>query len=75
MLFEIGKQIIGLYVGSQELECTCGAAASILALLIWVYQSAQIVLFGAELAHAVAVERGSRRAESANAPSESTEHD
>ena len=70
MLFEIGKLLIAWYVGSQGLESTYGAAASILVLLIWVYYSAQIVLFGAELTHAFAAERGSRRAESVNAPSE-----
>src|SRR5665213_1920248 len=70
ILFEIGRQIIAWYVGSQGLESTYGAAASILVLLIWVYYSAQIVLFGAELTHAYAAERGSRRAESVNASSE-----
>jgi membrane protein len=71
-LFEIGKLAIGWYVGLQGLESTYGAAASILVLLIWVYYSAQIVLVGAELTHAFAVERGSRRTESANAPSTNT---
>jgi membrane protein len=33
------------------LESTYGAAASIVVLLIWVYYSAQIVLFGAEMTH------------------------
>jgi uncharacterized BrkB/YihY/UPF0761 family membrane protein len=36
-------------------------------LLVWVYYSAQNVLFGAELTHAYAAERGSRRISSANA--------
>jgi membrane protein len=44
-----------------------GAAASIVILLIWVYYSAQIVLFGAELTHAYANEIGSRRTSDANA--------
>jgi membrane protein len=61
LLFEIGKLAIGWYVGLQGLESTYGAAASILVLLIWVYYSAQIVLFGAELTHAFASERGSRK--------------
>ncbi|HZP20402.1 MAG TPA: YihY/virulence factor BrkB family protein [Bauldia sp.] len=62
ILFDIGKALIGWYVGSQGLESTYGAVASILILLIWVYYSAQIVLFGAELTHAYATRRGSRRA-------------
>lgn len=50
-LFEIGKFAIGLYIGKQGLESTYGAAASIVVLLIWVYYSAQILLFGAEFTH------------------------
>jgi membrane protein len=49
LLFNIGKLAIGWYIGSQGLESTYGAAASIVVLLIWVYYSAQIVLFGAEV--------------------------
>jgi membrane protein len=48
LLFEIGKFLIGIYIGKQGLESTYGAAASIVIVLIWVYYSAQIVLFGAE---------------------------
>ncbi len=40
---------IAWYVGTQELESTYGAAASVVVLLIWVYYTAQIVLFGAEV--------------------------
>jgi membrane protein len=47
-LFEIGKFLIGLYIGKQGLESTYGAAASIVVVLIWIYYSAQLVLFGAE---------------------------
>jgi membrane protein len=61
LLFWIGKSGIGWYVGTLGLESSYGAAASLIVLLIWVYYSAQIVLFGAELTHAYAQERGSRR--------------
>ena len=47
-LFEIGKFLIGLYIGKQALESTYGAAASLVVLLIWIYYSSQIVLMGAE---------------------------
>jgi len=47
LLFNLGKFAIGWYVGTQGLESTYGAAASIVTLLVWVYYSAQIVLFGA----------------------------
>jgi membrane protein len=51
LLFNIGKLAIAWYIGSQGLESTYGAAASIVVLLIWVYYSAQILLFGAEVTH------------------------
>jgi len=54
LLFEIGKSLIGLYIGKQGLESTYGAASSILVVLVWVYYSAQIVLFGAELTNVCA---------------------
>jgi len=59
-LFEIGKFAIGFYIGKQGLESTYGASASIVVVLIWVYYSAQIVLFGAEFTHARAEQRLSR---------------
>jgi membrane protein len=62
--FEIGKFLIGLYIGKQGLESTYGAAASIIIVLIWVYYSAQIVLFGAEVTNAYAKARGSLMAQS-----------
>ena len=51
-LFNVGKLAIAWYIARQGLESTYGAAASIVVLLIWVYYSAQIVLFGAEFSHA-----------------------
>jgi membrane protein len=53
-LFEIGKTLIGLYIGKQGLESTYGAASSLVVVLIWVYYSAQIVLLGAEFTHSQA---------------------
>jgi len=57
ILFNIGKLAIAWYIGSQGLESTYGAAASVVVLLIWVYYSAQIVLFGAEITHVYAQQR------------------
>jgi membrane protein len=57
-LFEIGKFLIGFYVGKQALESAYGAATSLVMLLIWVYYSAQIVLLGAEFTHVYAKRRG-----------------
>jgi len=53
-LFELGKLVIGIYVGKLALASTYGAAASLVILLIWVYYSAQIVLLGAEFTHCYA---------------------
>jgi membrane protein len=61
VLFEIGKYLIGLYIGKQGLESTYGASASIVVVLIWVYYSAQIVLFGAEFTHVRALQHGRSR--------------
>jgi membrane protein len=57
-LFEIGKFLIGLYIGKQGLESTYGAASSLVVILIWVYYSAQIVLLGAEFTNVRAKQRG-----------------
>jgi membrane protein len=49
VLFAIGKFAIGAYIGSSGLASTYGAAASLIAVLLWIYYSSLIVLFGAEL--------------------------
>ena len=56
LLFEVGKLLIGLYIGKQGLESSFGAASSLVVVLIWVYYSAQIVLMGAEFTRAHALE-------------------
>jgi membrane protein len=53
-LFELGKFVIGFYVGKLALASTYGAAASLVILLIWFYYTAQIVLLGAEFTHCYA---------------------
>jgi membrane protein len=62
-LFEVGKFLIGLYIGKQGLESTYGAAASIVVVLIWVYYTAQLVLMGAEFTNVYARRYGSKRNE------------
>jgi membrane protein len=57
LLFNVGKSAIAWYIGTQAFESTYGAAASLVVLLISVYYSAQIVLFGAELTRAYAARR------------------
>jgi membrane protein len=58
-LFEIGKLLIGIYIGKESFESIYGAAASLVVLLIWVYYSSQIVLLGAEFTHIYACRHGS----------------
>ncbi len=64
-LFEIGKLLIGLYIGKQALESTYGAAASLVVLLIWIYYSSQIVLMGAELTRVHAKRYGPAKTDAA----------
>lgn len=60
LLFEAGKLLIAFYLASSGVASGLGAAGSMLALLLWVYFSAQIFLFGAELTWVYAHERGSQ---------------
>lgn len=48
ILFIIGKFLIGYYIGHSSFDSTYGAAGSFIIILIWVYYSSVIVLFGAE---------------------------
>jgi membrane protein len=52
LLFQVGKLLIGLYLGAYGAASSLGAAGAILGLLLWVYYSAQIFLFGAALTKA-----------------------
>jgi membrane protein len=60
LLFTVGKVLIGFYLGHSALTSAYGAAASLVVFLIWIYYSAQILLFGAELTHVYALKYGSR---------------
>ena len=59
-LFEVGKSLIGLYLGRSSLTSAYGAAGSFVVLLLWVYYSAQIFLLGAEFTCVFAYRHGSR---------------
>lgn len=58
VLFSLGKFAIGLYLGKSGVASAYGAAGSVIVLLLWVYYSSQIVLFGAELTRAYVVRSG-----------------
>ncbi len=53
LLFAVGKHAIGLYLGRASVSSSYGAAGSFVVFMLWVYYSAQILLFGAALAAAV----------------------
>jgi membrane protein len=58
--FVIGQTIIGFYLGRAGVASAYGAAGSLLVLLLWIYYSSMILLFGAEFTHVYAERRGSR---------------
>ena len=60
-LFSFGKFLIGLYLGNSAVASGFGAAGSIVALLLWVYYSAQIFFLGAEFTKLYAINFGSLR--------------
>lgn len=59
-LFTVGKFLIGLYMTKSAVASGFGAAGSVVALLVWVYYSAQIFLLGAEFTWAYSTIYGSR---------------
>ena len=60
VLFTIGQQVIGLYLGQSSMASSYGAAGSMMILLLWVYYSCQILLFGAEFTRLYAQRHGAR---------------
>lgn len=58
-LFSIGRYLIGLYLGQAAIGSTYGAAGAFVVLLVWIYYSTQILLFGAELTFVYAQRFGS----------------
>lgn len=47
ILFEAGKFLLGMYLGSNSAQSSLGAAGALLGIFYWAYYSAQIFLFGA----------------------------
>ena len=61
VLFNLGKSLIGIYVGRSGITSAFGAAGSLVVVLVWVYYSAQIFLIGAQFTWVYANVFGSRR--------------
>lgn len=72
LLFEIGKLLIGMYVGKSSVASAYAAAGSLVVVLLWVYYAAQVFLLGAEFTWVYANEHGSR-AGRGDAPTEPAE--
>ena len=60
ILFVVGKFLIGFYIGQSNPGQAFGAAGSLAVLLVWIYYSSMIILFGAEFTEAWVVRRGGR---------------
>jgi len=58
-LFTLGKYLIGAYLGNSAVANSYGAAGSVVAILLWVYYSAQIFFLGAEFTRQYALWFGS----------------
>lgn len=58
LLFTIGKYLIGFYLGNSSFNSAYGAAGSLVIILLWVYYSTVIFLFGAELTSVYAKFKG-----------------
>lgn len=61
LLFNVGKSLLGLYIGRSSVASAYGAAGSFVVILIWVYYSAQILLLGAKFTQVYARHYGSHQ--------------
>jgi membrane protein len=59
-LFNLGKYLVGAFLGSSGVTTAFGAAGSLMAFLIWLYYSALALVFGAEVAKVTAARAGRR---------------
>jgi membrane protein len=67
-LFTLGKTLIGLYLGKAGVGSAYGEAGSLVVVVVWVYYSAQIFFFGAELTHVLSQDAISRDAATSERP-------
>jgi membrane protein len=58
LLFNIGNVLVGAYLGKASVGATYGAAGSLVVVLIWLYFSAEIFLYGAEFTQVYARHHG-----------------
>jgi membrane protein len=53
-LFELGQSVVAIYLARSGVVSTYGAGGSLVAILIWVYYTATVLLFGAEFTQVLA---------------------
>lgn len=58
LLFNLGKFLLGLYLGRSSVTSAYGAAGSLVVVLLWVYYSAQILFFGAKFTQIYSARHG-----------------
>jgi membrane protein len=63
LLFSLGKHLFGLYLSELGVTSMYASAASVVVVLLWVYYSSLILLFGAEVTHSYAALAGTHRRE------------
>ncbi len=62
VLFTVGSAVLGVYVGRSSVGSLYGAAGSVAVVLVWLYYSTQVLLFGAEFTHVWSARRRGTRA-------------
>lgn len=70
VLFAIGQQAIGFYLESSSVASAYGVAGSVIIVLLWIYYSTSILLFGAEFTHVYAHLYGSHSDASDTGPAD-----
>lgn len=63
LLFTVGSVALGTYLGRSSIASFYGAAGSFAVLLVWLYYTTQVFLFGAEFTHVWSARRRAQRIE------------
>lgn len=72
-LFNIGSTVLGIYLGGSNIGSLYGAAGSIAVVLVWLYYTTQVFLFGAEFTHVWATRQRAARIEARRSAEEAAE--
>ena len=61
VLFNLGKYLVGFYIGQSSVSSSYGPAGALIVVLLWIYYSSEIFLLGAEFTKVFAAHHGSQR--------------